>query len=107
MVLPGLLTFDESVFFHGPTHTPIVADVLKNAAMPASTLPLRRLGYRIFRLDGTLSVFSVLRRFSLTNRASRPQGGASDARVGAGTPHRWPRYRDRASRPTCDVRLRG
>ena len=70
VTLLGLLTFDESVFFHAPTRTLIVADLLMNASMPEKTPPLTRLGYRLFRLDGTLRVFPILRWFGLTNPTS-------------------------------------
>jgi hypothetical protein len=90
---PGLLTLDESVFFHRPTRTLIVADLLMNASMPAETPPLTRLGYRFLGLDGTLKVFPVLKWFGLTDRASLRRAARQMLRwepkrlvVGHGTP---------------------
>ncbi len=64
----GLLTFDESIFYHIPTRTLVVADFLMNASA-RDDLPLfTQLGYRLFRLDGSLKVFPLLRWFGQTRR---------------------------------------
>jgi hypothetical protein len=68
--LRGLLTFDESLFFHVPTRTLIVADQLMNARVEAGTPLFTRLGYRLFGLNGTLKVCPVLRWFGISSRGS-------------------------------------
>ena len=68
IVLPGLLTFDESIFYHVSTKTLIVADVLMNAALPPGAPFLTRLGYRIFDLRGQLKVFPILRWFGVASQ---------------------------------------
>ena len=61
LTLRGLLTFDESVFFHRPSRTLIVADVLMNAKADSDSPALTKLGLGLFGLDGCVKVFPVLR----------------------------------------------
>lgn len=61
LTLRGLLTFDESIFFHRPSRTLIVADVLMNAKVDADSPVFTRLGLGLFGLDGSVKVFPVLR----------------------------------------------
>lgn len=61
LTLRGLLTFDESIFFHRVSRTLIVADVLMNAKAGADSPLLTRLGLGLFGLDGSVKVFPVLR----------------------------------------------
>lgn len=61
LTLRGLLTFDESIFFHRASLTLIVADVLMNAKAEADSPALTRLGLSLFGLDGSVKVFPVLR----------------------------------------------
>jgi hypothetical protein len=68
--LPGLLTFDESIFYHVSTRTLIVADVLMNASLPPRAPLLTRFGYRLFDLRGQVKVFPVLRWFGVTSRST-------------------------------------
>lgn len=70
VTLRGLLTFNESVFYHRATRTLIVTDLLMNAAATAATPAITKLGYRFFGLNGDLVVFPVLRWFGLTSRGS-------------------------------------
>lgn len=70
VTLSGLLTFDESLFYHESTQTLIVADFLMNGSMTGEIPAMTRLGYRFFGLDGTLKVFPILRWFGLTTRGS-------------------------------------
>ncbi len=91
--LPGVLTFDECVFFHKPTQTLVVADFLMNASADNNAPLLTRLGYAFFGLNGNVTVFPVLRWFGFANRASLRLGARAmlawnPARliVGHGTP---------------------
>jgi Domain of unknown function (DUF4336) len=68
--LSGLLSFDESVFFHVATRTLIVADLLMNASVSNGAPIVTRLGYRLFGLDGRLRVFPILQWFGVSSRAS-------------------------------------
>jgi hypothetical protein len=68
--LSGLLSFDESVFFHVTTRTLIVADLLMNASVGNDAPMVTRLGYRLFGLDGRLRVFPILRWFGASSRGS-------------------------------------
>jgi hypothetical protein len=70
LTLQGLLTFDESIFFHVSTRTLIVADLLTNARAGQQTPAPTRMGYRFLGLNGDLKVFPILRRLGLANRAS-------------------------------------
>lgn len=70
VTLTGLLTFDESLFYHEPSRTLLVADFLMNGSTTAGMPAMTRLGYRFFGLDGTLKVFPILRWFGLTARSS-------------------------------------
>lgn len=63
--LSGLLTFDESLFFHRPTRTLIAADLFMNVRADADAPPITKLGYRLFGMNGTVKVFPVLRLFGL------------------------------------------
>jgi Domain of unknown function (DUF4336) len=64
----GLLTFDESIFFHTPTRTLIVADLLTNLAAGTGTPRFTALAYRLSRLDGRLTMLPYLRWFGFTAR---------------------------------------
>lgn len=68
--LSGLLSFDESVFFHETTRTLIVADLVMNASVGNDAPIVTRLGYRLFGLDGRLRVFPILRWFGVSSRVS-------------------------------------
>jgi len=68
LTLHGPFTFDESIFFHEPTKTLIVADLLMNLFSQPDTPWPTRLAYRISGLDNRLAVFPLLPWFSLTNR---------------------------------------
>ena len=68
VTLPGLLTFNESLFYHRASQTLIVADLLMNASTTPNSPPLTKLGYRFFGLDGSLKVFPILRWFGLVER---------------------------------------
>ncbi|HEV7179091.1 MAG TPA: DUF4336 domain-containing protein [Candidatus Baltobacteraceae bacterium] len=70
VTLSGRLTFDESIFFHKPTQTLIVADLLTNASADVRMPLATRLGYRFFGLNGNLRVFPIIRWFSISSRAS-------------------------------------
>lgn len=61
--LSGLLTFDESIFFHRATRTLIVADLLLNENITPQSPFFTKLGLRIFGVDGTVKLFPVLRLF--------------------------------------------
>ncbi|MGB9651189.1 MAG: DUF4336 domain-containing protein [Candidatus Cybelea sp.] len=68
--VPGLLTFDECVFFQNRTRTLIVADLLMNASVSPDAPRVTRLGYRLLGLEGRLKVFLVLRWFRIANQGS-------------------------------------
>jgi hypothetical protein len=68
--IKGLLTFDESVFFHVRTRTLIVADCLMNLLTDANTPAFTRFAFRISRADTGLQVFPILRWLSVSNRAA-------------------------------------
>ncbi|MFY9665154.1 MAG: DUF4336 domain-containing protein [Candidatus Cybelea sp.] len=68
--VPGLLTFDECVFFQNRTRTLIVADLLMNASVSPDAPRVTRLGYRLLGLEGRLKVFPVLRWFRIANQGS-------------------------------------
>lgn len=68
--LRGLLSFDESVFFHVAARTLIVADLLMNATADASAPLWTRLGYRFFGLDGTVKIFPLLQWVGYSSRPS-------------------------------------
>ena len=76
LTLRGLLTFDESVFFHVATRTLVVADLLMNVRAEPDSPFFTRLGYRWFGLNGTLKVFPVLRWFGIGSRDSVARGAA-------------------------------
>lgn len=61
--LSGLLTFDESIFFHRATRTLIVADLLLNEKVTPGSPFFTKIGLGMFGLDGTVKLFPVLRRF--------------------------------------------
>jgi hypothetical protein len=89
----GLLTFDESLFFHVATRTLIVADLLMNASASPHAPLGTRLGYRFFGLDGRLKVFPITRWFALANRGQLRRAARQVAEwkperliVGHGTP---------------------
>jgi hypothetical protein len=68
LTLSGLLTLNESLFYHRATQTLIVADLLINASGTQTSPPFTKLGYRFLGLDGTLKVFPILRWFGLADR---------------------------------------
>lgn len=68
--LSGLLSFDESIFFHTPSRTLIVADLLMNARAGPTAPAMTRLGYRFLGLDGKLVIFPILRWFGFSSRRS-------------------------------------
>lgn len=68
LTLSGLLTFNESLFYHRPSQTLVVADLLMNASAAPDSPPFTKLGYRFFGLDGSLKVFPILRWFGLAER---------------------------------------
>jgi hypothetical protein len=68
-VIRGFLTFDEAIFFHAPTRTAIVADLLMNLAADCTTPLYTRFMYKVGGVDGKLAVPPYLRWFSLTSRA--------------------------------------
>ena len=61
--LSGLLTFDESIFFHRDTRTLIVADLLLNETPRADAPAFTKIALRMFGMDGTAKLFPVLRLF--------------------------------------------
>jgi Domain of unknown function (DUF4336) len=83
--LSGLLSFDESAFFHVATRTLIVADLLMNASVGNDAPIVTRLGYRLFGLDGRLRVFPILQWFGVSSRASL---GATAQQIFAWNPER-------------------
>lgn len=66
VTMSGLLTFDESIFYHVPTRTLIVADLLMNPSLPPGAPLLTAIVYRLFDLRGQVKVFPVLRWFGST-----------------------------------------
>lgn len=68
VTVPGLLTFDESVFYHVPTRTLIAADLLLNASIVDDAPLFTRFVYRIFHFDGSLKVFPLLFWFGQARR---------------------------------------
>jgi len=68
VTLPGLLTLNESLFYHRASETLVVADLLMNASAAPDSPPITKLGYRFLGLDGRLKVFPILRRFGLAER---------------------------------------
>lgn len=70
ITVPGLLTFDESLFYHIPTRTLIVADLLMNARITSDAPPFTKFGYWLFGLNGRLKMFPVLVWFGQTRRAA-------------------------------------
>jgi hypothetical protein len=59
--LSGLWTFDECIFFHVPSGTLVVADLLMNVFTTSQTPWFTKLVARLFRLDGRLQVFHLVR----------------------------------------------
>ena len=70
ITLSGLISLDESIFFHANTRTLLAADFLTNAIASARAPLLTRMGYRFLRLDGRLQIFPYLRWFGFSSRAS-------------------------------------
>lgn len=68
LTLSGLLTFNESLFYHRPSQTLIVADLLMNASAAPDSPPFTKLGYRFFGLNGGLKIFPILRWFGIIKR---------------------------------------
>jgi hypothetical protein len=70
VTVPGLLTFDECLFYHEPTRTLIVADLLMNASVVEDAPLFTKFGYRLFGLNGSLKVFPLLIWFGQARRAA-------------------------------------
>lgn len=70
ITLNGLLTFDESIFFHIPSRTLIVADLLTNLSSGDCAHRFTALAYRLSRVDGRLTMLPYLRWFGFTARRS-------------------------------------
>jgi hypothetical protein len=85
ITLSGLLTFDESVFFHAPSGTLIVADLFMNLTAEPSTPRFTRLMYRFSGVQGRLSLPPYLRWFGVTAR--RPLRAAFE-QIGRWKPER-------------------
>ena len=68
-VVRGSLTFNETLFFHEPTQTLIVADLLMNVNAPDDAPPLTKLALRLARAQDRLCVFPLL-YIALTDRRS-------------------------------------
>jgi hypothetical protein len=67
--LSGLLTFEESIFFHRQSKTLILADLLSNVSGVGAP-PLTRFAYRVSGIEGRLGMLPYLRWFGFTSRAS-------------------------------------
>lgn len=70
ITVPGLLTFDESIFYHVPTRTLVVADLLTNARVTDDAPLFTKFGYRLFGLDGGLKAFPLLVWFGQIHRTA-------------------------------------
>ena len=68
--LPGLLAFDECLFFHERTRTLLIADFLFNLTAHDDTPPFTRLAYKLSGVNGRLAVFPLLRALSVLNRSA-------------------------------------
>ncbi len=68
VTVPGLLTFDESLFYHVPTRTLVVADLLANVRTTDDAPLFTKFGYRLFGFDGSLKVFPLLVWFGQSRR---------------------------------------
>lgn len=64
-IVRGLVTFDEHIFFHRPSRTLIVADLLTTTG-PAGADPFTRMAFRLSGLDGRLRTFPYLRLLRFT-----------------------------------------
>jgi hypothetical protein len=64
--LSGLLTFDESIFFHILSRTLIVADLLMNLSAGTAAPRYTRLAYRLSGINGRLIMPPYLRWFGVT-----------------------------------------
>ena len=76
IVLKGLLTFDECLFWHAASRTLIVADFLMNLRATPAMPQYTRFMYKLSRTDGRLAVFPLLpldfsSRTSLRDAAAR------------------------------------
>lgn len=69
-VIPGLLPFDESIFFHRPSRTLIVADLLVNVSAAAGAPSFTRFAYRVSGIEGRPTMFPYMRWFGITARRS-------------------------------------
>jgi len=61
--LSGLLTFDESIFFHEPSRTLIVADLLMNLSARSTAPRFTRVAYRLSGVNDRLIMPPYLRWF--------------------------------------------
>jgi hypothetical protein len=65
LTLSGLLTFDESIFFHAPSRTLIVADLLMNLSASVEAPGLTRFAYRFSGIQGKLMLPPYVRWFGV------------------------------------------
>jgi hypothetical protein len=63
LTLSGLLTFDESIFFHGPSRTLIVADLLMNLLASPTAPRFTWIAYRLSGVNDRLIMPPYLRWF--------------------------------------------
>jgi hypothetical protein len=75
-VVRGLLTFDETLFYHRPSETLVVADLLMNVRVTDDTPLFTRLAFRLSRVQNRLCTFPYLRlaitdRFALKGAAAQ------------------------------------
>ncbi len=68
--VPGLLTFDESIFFHAASKTLIVADLFTNLSAGPDAPSFTRLMYGLGGVEGRLTQLPYLRWFGFTVRQS-------------------------------------
>jgi hypothetical protein len=68
LTLAGVLTFDESIFFHTPSSTLIVADLLMNLSATANAPRFTRVAYRLSGTQDRLAMPPYLRWFGITAR---------------------------------------
>ncbi|TAM78182.1 DUF4336 domain-containing protein [bacterium] len=68
--LPGLLAFEECLFFHERSRTLVIADFLFNLTARDDTPPFTRLAYKLSGVNGRLAVFPLLRALAVLNRGA-------------------------------------
>lgn len=91
-MVPGLVTFNEYIFFHVPSRTLIVADLLTTVGSAGSD-SFTRMAFRLTGLDGRLRTFPYLRLLRFTVARTLRETGEQIARwdptgiiVGHGAP---------------------